>query len=154
MLQQSTKKKLNETNKRTHSPLYHLHLDSNKMNNVGKDMLNRNMDYRDIEKLQIIVNNNLLLTFQYVIFNIRTIHKLSKISANKLTPCPSCIHVLLVWNHIIILLLIHFPLDTFSIDVKEKSMVIDSPNGIIWTSVSNPMCFPYLLKLKKFSLLV
>ena len=38
--------------------------------------------------------------------------------------------------------------------VTEKLMAIDSPNGIIWTPMTNPLYYPYFLKLKKYSLLM
>ena len=37
------------------------------------------------------------------------------------------------------LLLIHLLMDTFVIIVTNKQMVIDSPNGIKWTPMTNPL---------------
>ena len=91
---------------------------------------------------------------QNVILNIKATHMLPNLSENRLMPCLSSTHVLLVWNHILVSLLIHLLMDQFVIDAIEKLMAIIFPNGIIWTLAPNLSYSPYLLKLKKLSLLV
>ena len=114
-----------------------LNLRSNKMRNTEKNMLNR------MEKGQT-----------KVILNIKATHMLPNLSKNGLIPCLSSTHVLLIWNHILVSLLIHLLMDQFVIDATKKPMAIIFPNGIIWTLAPNLPYSTYLLKLKKLSLLV
>ena len=89
-------------------------LRSNKMRNAEKTMLNR----REKDK-------------QKVILNIKATHMLPNLFENGLVPCLSSTHVLLVWNHIPVSLLIHLLMDQFVIDATKKPMAIVFPNGII-----------------------
>ena len=91
---------------------------------------------------------------QKVILNIKATHMLPNLSKNGLMPCLSSTHVLLVWNHTLVSLLIHLLMDQFVIDAIDKPMAIIFPNGIIWTLAPNLSYSQYLLKLKKLSLLV
>ena len=91
---------------------------------------------------------------QKVILNIKATHMLPNLFENGLMDCLSSTHVLLVWNHILVSLLIHLLMDQFVIDATKKPMAIVFPNGIIWTLAPNLSYSPYLLKLKKCSLLI
>ena len=91
---------------------------------------------------------------QNVILNIKATHMLPNISENGSMHFLSSTHVLLVWNHILVSLLIHLLMDQFVINAIEKPMAIVFPNGIIWTLAPNPPYFPYLLKLNKCSFLL
>ena len=91
---------------------------------------------------------------QKVIPSIKATHMLPNLSKNGLIPYLSSTHVLLVWNHILVSLLIHLLMEQFVIDATEKLMAMIFPNGIIWTLSANLPYSPYLLKLNKFSLLI
>ena len=91
---------------------------------------------------------------QKVIMNVKATHMLPNLSKNESMHFLSSTHVLLVWNHILVSLLIHLLMDQFVIDATEKPMVIFFLNGIIWTLAPNISYSPHLLKSNKFSLLI
>ena len=63
-------------------------------------------------------------------------------------------------KHIDVLSIMHYGIiswhsySSISVNTFAINVAIDSPNGIIWNPMTNPLYYPYFLKLKKCSLLV
>jgi hypothetical protein len=78
-------------------------------------------------------------------------HMMLNLFTNMSMPSPTYTLVVLVGNHAMASILLFLMMISFALNAIEKELGIVSQNGIIWTMVTNPLYYQYLLKLKKCS---